>query len=981
MKRKMNKNKLLLGTALLLTAMQANKPVSVEANVYNAQSHLKPSFLDEIPYGNLAPAMNVTPTHPQYNYYKKLAGEGREPILFLESVAGQYHYYTPDAKGLNKQYSNARSPEALYYNSPNQKFEPHKWSKQSREALYDIRKSHHYKAKAVPHTDGYQRAQLTPSKTKTETGRFAGTYGEWRDLGYTDSGGRVANPLYPSDYFGAGADTAKGRDLSKYEYAIRPWGNPSQASYSHIVRGVAFDTAMPGSPLHTVKWNAIKRMMDTFPNFKAHSSDPNYWMNRLSLQNDPTSGEAAFFIGIHNRYGMYVTVDVPATQGFLRNLSITRQRVVDAKGNVIREFTRKPTEEYGITSNQSRSLVSGEKVTIETTMVNTTQNAKSATTEHTPTIRVGFRTGTNADKAVYEVNSSTTNSLFTIKKPGAGLNVGDAHTFKQQIEVPYDSDKMSVVSEIDAIHYKSRDNTLTADSFAQLGLQVNNETGNFAQQPIQLIDAKGNVVSKPVPGEQYKLRFRAKFDAKRNATSAVSLAFNYKINRKLPQQGEDTQSKVKTLTNFKPVAGKVYSVTTDDYVVYETGVFDAQAAISLSKGNQNFNRDSSDDMQKVSYNDRYDYTMRNIQLVPQNESNTDTKNMIYLLKFDVNHEVPSHVTDHSKDVPFTINVGGVKKTVTKHIKQGLNENVSIEVEVPSNGANRDVRATIMANVEAGKNVVYESDYNNNFGSTSAKVMNEERVRPHTTTHNTNTWSQHAQIHTWSGVSKSYKGFNNGATYNFVDYTNGPVKVEKYNLNESYKINHVWFKSKTTTDLKEGPKKDGWVDLIKEPGKIKAGYGYELKLDVEYGTDAFAKLPKATATKWVRPAIARPNLPNNVYVQTPDTKIHSVNGDGKTSKALAFKRKDATDGSKTEWEFKVAPEKTLGVTTLGKFYIGEDVSNGSYNMTVFTPKTKGLLGKMTNATSVLDSPLFDMKKGLEIQVVGSATDDLNDHITQ
>ena len=84
------------------------------------------------------------------------------------------------------------------------------------------------------------------------------------------------------------------------------------------------------------------------------------------------------------------------------------------------------------------------------------------------------------------------------------------------------------------------------------------------------------------------------------------------------------------------------------------------------------------------------------------------------------------------------------------------------------------------------------------------------------------------------------------------------------------------------------------------------------------------------------------------------------------------------------QFIVEPTTTLGVSTVGRFYIGSDVSNGIYELDVFTPKVHGLAGKLTKTATGFEydttTLLSDIAEDLKIQVIGSAVDDVSDHIS-
>lgn len=992
---KRRKYSLLLSSVALLTTLamheMTDKETEVEASNYGAIANtLEPDWegVDKKYITGVPKRFFLTKANPHYTYYRQMTGNNRRPRIYYETYAGIIDYYTPVAVGPNKRFSNIHKPEQLWKNNAQKnRSSLGQWTKKpidTRKQLIDRNKTHHVK-KVMDNTNlgrtGYFKYGVQDSNNKINYGMFAGKNGEWRYMGYSESNGDVGNPLFPNDIHQSADFKGKGRNVANTPFVIDPWLPKNRIAHNFVGGGTKFDYAKKGTKEWQIKYNAVKKLIDERPNYRAVSSNPEYWMRRYSLQNDPSGGRVGIFIAAtqYNTYHRMFTAPSPSA---IRNLTVTKQRVVDSNGTEIRSFSRKPEESSGSTSKQRRTLVAGEKITVETTVRNTTKtsNSNGATTEYAPTLDVGYKTGSGASRGLSFFQANVMDKTYRLTGSSkVGLNKDTV--IKQQITVPFSSNTMAVYSALNELTYYQRDNTILTDDFAQMALSVNNESGNAVNKSVKLVDNEtGKEVDKPVPGKAYKLRFYFDYSADRNATKNVTVNVNYTINRQLPKKQKDSFSGVVSMKSFKPQKGKRYSVTTPSAVIYETGTFDVSSTLSVDKTSSNYNRDTKDDKASSSFRYDYDITMRNATLMPKVTSHTSNGNMTYLLKFDVDYKVPGHVSNHEKDVQFTVNVGGTRKTFTKHIRQGHNPNVTVEVAVPSNGANKQVTATILANADSN---VYEKNYSNNSTSTKANVSNVSKVKPYTgSVRKSNAWNQHYQVHKWSSSNKSYKLFNRNTQFSFPFYKpNGSPKNESVGLSEDFAIKNVWFRSKTTQDLKEGPKKDGWVDLLKEPGKIKAGYGYELKVDVEYKTDAFDKMPKETAAQWVRPSLAKANMANNIYIQTPDNKIHSVDGDGGTEKAMKYSRKDASNGSKTEWTFEIAPRKVLGVNTLGKFYIGEDVANGTYNMTVFTPQTTGVLGKMSDQSTPIDTLLYDQKSNLKIQVVGSATDDVNDHITQ
>ena len=255
----------------------------------------------------------------------------------------------------------------------------------------------------------------------------------------------------------------------------------------------------------------------------------------------------------------------------------------------------------------------------------------------------------------------------------------------------------------------------------------------------------------------------------------------------------------------------------------------------------------------------------------------------------------------------------------------------------------------------------------------------------TNTTDSNSWDYTLRVRGFNGGYKEYSKFDNSKTYGFYNYKR---KYDDYtetdNYNESYKIDSVLFKSKFTTENKYGT--DGWVDLTKssekDKAKIKAGYGYELEINVTYKTDIFSKQPKATLTR--NPSVGSfgrvitnwqtsANVHNDIYVRTHDGKTLSATGMYGTIQAF-----DATVIKNTNSEVKIKytmkTKNVNGVNQPLKIFTDENSTNGIYSLNVFTPTITGV------GTKANSSDLCDYRK-LQYKVQGSMYDDNSDHIVQ
>ena len=200
-----------------------------------------------------------------------------------------------------------------------------------------------------------------------------------------------------------------------------------------------------------------------------------------------------------------------------------------------------------------------------------------------------------------------------------------------------------------------------------------------------------------------------------------------------------------------------------------------------------------------------------------------------------------------------------------------------------------------------------------------------------------------------------------------------------------------FRSKYTKDKNLGTKKDGWVSMINSNDSIiKAGYGFELKVIVEYKTNAILNNPveknNTTNGTFVTNLNGSINITPEVFIEIPGSNnrvILSSTGHEGTKKGLTVKqtKDNVIENSMhvSEWEFTIKESTSNGVKQPGKIFIPENLKDGDYKISIYTPPVSGV-SSLSEYNTFKYSSLCD-RKDTNVTVKGSATDDLNSHITQ
>ena len=587
-------------------------------------------------------------------------------------------------------------------------------------------------------------------------------------------------------------------------------------------------------------------------------------------------------------------------------------------------------------------------------------------------------------------------------RPGKSVTIETTFTMPNNLKP---GSKVRFGSVINDKHRQYGDN-LDPDDDDLLSV-VDVATGNMKAVGVTLVDENGKEVANPLPGHRYKIRYKMKYTGPDMKTK-TTVTIRYYNQRKLPDgsvetilyqpnsKADDTKvSKALVLKN-----GATYTFDTKAYQWYEFPWIHTEAILSSSVPGLNTNQ--NDDRFEKTWNQKYDLSIENLQVVPRTERDgvaADGKQH-FGVSFTVNSEMPIEAKkdNYAKDVNIRININGEIHVLTEHIVPGKNREITVDVamkkQVPRNTL---VNAKVDVNFDRQ---AYESDhigFVNNTAVTKVKSGTLYRdpwgaiTNPTNNTDNTgayvdgpmnpkrqlekanpsNSWTQKYNIHSWTAKKITYKGLNNSKTYSFYRYTPKSTYSRSIYQWEEYRIKDVLFKSKETTENGWGD--NGWVSLIKDPGhaQVQAGYGYQIKMIVEYTTNAFSSEPAEARNKdgsgtFVRPENVLPNISRDAYFQTPDGKILSVSGTHSTNPRLKTRIVRETKEQVTI-EYTLRDSYTMGIPTPGRIYVSEDTPDGMYKVRAWTPTINGVPTKNKTYDSkglVLyePEPLIDIQGG-------------------
>lgn len=215
-------------------------------------------------------------------------------------------------------------------------------------------------------------------------------------------------------------------------------------------------------------------------------------------------------------------------------------------------------------------------------------------------------------------------------------------------------------------------------------------------------------------------------------------------------------------------------------------------------------------------------------------------------------------------------------------------------------------------------------------------------------------------------------------------------TEFADFREKYEIEKIYFRSKVTKD-NDHSGNQGWVDVTNgQPGKVKAGYGFELRVVTKYSTNRNRQRtasPPRDMCNFSRVSPSGPTAvdsPNTISVTTNlRTGDYLLNNEYCTK--LELLRTGGPWYSRTK-EFQLPTRQSLdGKTVNNKIYTSEKAKPGIYTWNITTDDFLGYQPSDPNVQKVdtsfyqnTISTLHDCKT-LNIQVLPQ--DDLKTHIVQ
>ncbi|MFL0163978.1 hypothetical protein [Candidatus Clostridium helianthi] len=550
--------------------------------------------------------------------------------LFLQSYQG-ITMYSPLPNPGDAQYSDIRNLAQSYENANiDPGYIPESWT------LADSSYGN-YKLYASQLNDT-SLDNLSGGKTYNSVAPYAGTWGEYRYLGYSSFGSAINNPYFPSDYnshYTAG----------NYGYDDAPWNMGMACPGGESMWDNSDNTQM-----YQNKIDAITLLLSQNPDMGYYGGwDPYGWANKLSLRTDPTK-TSAIFVGTRGGYSYYRTLATYNPD--VRNLRVVSTVVRDKATNEIMGYDNmSETDPYNYqhSVNPIKPLVPGDEYTVEVTVKNM---STIPTTSNPSLIDGGYGYGSVATSSVY---GFTDNQFQTTADKPETFAGGEEKTFTWNLAFDENVGKaLRVTSLIDKVHNDNAENLDRNDDTSNILFKVQQPSTTVGTTYIKLVGTDGREYDRATPGADYKIRYYVGYsgadvkkaiyrtehytthDSKGHSHShsrqvfdhwefpVKSIPLNIEIDRNIPPVHGFSDVYKETIPKSSEIhAGDTYVYTTKDYHTYEVPVIRtlAQASSNLSSIVQDDNsKQYGSHALFAEWHELYDFSVGSVVVKPVSET-------------------------------------------------------------------------------------------------------------------------------------------------------------------------------------------------------------------------------------------------------------------------------------------------------------------------------------------------------------------------
>lgn len=803
------------------------------------------------------------------------------------------------------------------------------------------------------------RKKLADAIAKNDEDKIASLTGEWEYVGYSYDGTMIPNPYFPSDwpiqYNGSG-------NISAYPSVTNPWNWGTAKS--------KYDIALKGEDDYWIKYNAIV----DFKTQETLKGSISTLMNKFSLKNDYRYSAGVFEtrgdkIDDKSRYYALALVNAPVNA--LNNVALMELAIYDGNTKVA-SWTRKATMmEYGeayILKDKNGKLVKlegGKTYKASVTVLNDSRQA----------LTMPHKIDLNIEAEEIVMTGEAYEELMTMNAASSGFGMQKTQNLSKNFTMPDTNGFVELKASLNDENYGAF-NHWKIDDMAKVIVQVEAPKGDISVCDIKLFEKGGKTEITEddlVQDREYDVEYHICYTG-----ANVEEKQDVKIEGTLSTSGQHHE---------EISLDRTISIPLDKTnVIRETirvSKPEINTNIKISIANKNLNTNLRNDSMSKTYSNAPNIKLTNLKITPDK---INFKPLTGCHTVTVSYNLT--LTDVKSDYNSTFNtqtrlmIGGKEYTVTDRIKKGTSKythNLDYCFEAGETSQTKKVIA------EANKNqAMYESTISDNtneidwIGVTDTSSLTGCPVDG--TVKNEVEWTQTYVIDTidvW---------YENGRLMQKV--TKSETKTVT-NQTESFKITSIQMRSKLQQDLQLG--NDGWVEVLGlennhliqvNTPKIKAGYGFEFKIEAEYTTNAFDNVNQTIDTNALEEGKKQtiqvvsagshksPNLVNDFYLNIGGKTINVGTG-------LDLEvEKSGTNNSTNVFKVTITPHHSpnTGEANDTRLYVSENTADGIYQAKFFTPAIIGLTSRSENEDTILCDEIE-----IDFEVIGSVYDDLNTHV--
>lgn len=820
---------------------------------------------------------------------------------------------------------------------------------------------------------------------------------EYRYIGYTKDGVVVDNPYFPADV------------TSGTSPELKHWKTFEQINPSYRHGGTSYNDKDDKAKRTFEQWFSStvigeKFKLKAIQNGAKAGEEWSYWNKRMAILTDIDDG-AGLLKGWHSVGGhmYYQTFAIPKPPE--NNITILKLELIDPDTDEVINAHIREVDENDIFNvdnmnvyytNHRATIEKGKKYKVRAEYIyNSKKEDANALPRATNTGSIELDRYYTYDENIEKYNVFDATYLM---KDGKGLvsnnkltqlKPGEKAYFEWEYQVP-DSVNSNVVMYIKVpdVYTQNSDDLLREDNWLNVSFTVAKNDIGFIE-PVELYNSANRKVDFIYPNEAHTVKFNLKhflgskavgLDPNTNPKATIDVEIkdgNNNIIRKATLRADEV------LNPNGQIAIDVKNIATP------TTKLKACATINSIHKEKGFNSNPSNDTICEIFAQTKNYAIKDLKVSPHfiNVPNgVSSTNQMLNFRFVVAHE--------GQD--------GYGSNPTVVIRQGGRELTRASVSVPAGSEITEVWA-LPVNLRFGKNdfevevnpaprTVEEfrstglNPYEDNKKTDSVVVRRNPECIDCEGVRTRNTWSEIFDMHEHLAHREYYT-----CCYTRTDSEGNKTVycrtcsrcvtdsdrywTETNNFYEEYKIENVFFRSKWSKDTRGG---DGWVDLLTSEGKIKSGYGFELKIVTKYETNRGSRPP--VPNTWRRDCSYLSRYPGIGYVSNPNIvslKIPYKDSFGNNVCYILNAENSRGSWTNNRKDYQLPWRDSFNIKNERKIYINEKAKPGIQQLQIVTQRFDGYDPDAPVNTS--NKRTLQDCKTVEFEIL--ANDDLKSHIVQ